>query len=470
MTTYVLSPAIKFGIAGSVSSTVTYYDSGGSVTASTWSDAGTTPNASSVVLDANGTAQVYIQAGKAYRAVYRNSAGSTVHDVDPVAVADPAAGSTGGTTVTDLTVTNNLTVENDLTVEGDTTLSGDLTVGGDVTITGDTISNGIKLTSLGAGFRNGTIDADVSANAIRIYFKTQDGENPTTSTPVTITRRHHNIDGVGTFNVNFTALVSTTIPSGATLGCGASEAVRIHIGAVRNAGSSLELAAWTAAVSSSASIARYDPTAFVTTSSWSATSDSAQTIYSTSTRTSQPLVYLGYIEATSTSTAGVWSTVDKKVNWEPGVPFPGDTVNYWITETGEFSSGTNTIATDDSIMQNTEGDQYMTRAVTFKSTINRYLALVKGQFTHSVDTASVISGLFVNATANAVSMSAGTAPQNAGDAPSTIRNFGMTANTSSFALRAAGNLAGTVSFNGAAGARIFGGRCNSFLEIMEIHA
>ena len=282
MTTYVLAPQIAFGLTGAQNYTVNFYDSGGLVAATTWSDAGTTPNSATVTLDANGTAQIYIIAGKSYRAIYKNSGGTTIRDVDPILVADPTG--TIGTAGTDLTLTGDLTVVN-IDASGDVTIGDDLTVGGDVTITGDTISNGIKLTALAPGFRNGTIDAAAAANAITFTYETMASATPSTTDPVTVVRRDATITVGTTTKVNQTGAVSLVLPSGATLGCASAEQVRIHVGMIRNAGSALELACWTATVASSKTVNTFDPSALVTTTAIGTGSDSTQTIYSTTART-----------------------------------------------------------------------------------------------------------------------------------------------------------------------------------------
>jgi len=467
MTTYVLSPQIRFGFDGDVSSTITFYNSGGLTTASTWSDNGTTPNASSVVMDANGTAQVYIVAGTAYRAIYRNSAGSTVFDVDPIVVADPTG--TVGTTGTSITLTGTLTAEDGVFTD-DVTVGDDLTVGGDTTITGYLIANGITLTSLPPGFRNGSISAAVVSGGVEIKYLTQDGNTPSTVSTVTMTRRNQTITTGTTHNVNQTGSVSTTIPSGASLGCGVSEAVRVHVGAVRNAGSAQELCAWTAAVSSSPSVKSFSPSELVTTSSWSATADLAQTVYSTTTRTSQPLVYLGYLELTSTSSPGVWSSVDKIVNWEPDVLLPGAVVQVQETITGEVASGTTQIPADDTIPQITEGDQYLTQAITPKSVMNKLEIEIATQLSH-VSTAGMRTCLFRDATADALSSSSGDT-EASGEGNCYINHTltaGSTAATT-FRVRAGANVAGTTTLNGVSGARVFGGTLNSFIKILEIHS
>lgn len=468
MATYSLVNPV-FGLAGTATYLVYTYNSGGLVPTDTWSDDGTTLNANPVVLDANGMAKIYVETGKAYRFIYKTAADVTIIDVDPVLV--PFGTSGTGTTVTDLTVTNNLDVTNDLTVGGTTNLNGDVNIGGNVTATGDIIGNGIKLTSLAPGHRNGTIDAVIATNAITITYETMASATPSTTDPVSVARRHPTITNGNQTVVNLTAATTLTIPSGATLGCAASEAVRIHIALIRNAGSSLELACWTAAVGTSTGVKTFNPSELVTTVAIGTGSDSAQTVYSTTQRTSQPLVYIGYIEATSTGTAGVWSSVDKIVNWEPGVPLPGDVVQEAFTYTGAVATGTTVLPGDDSIPQITEGDQYMALSVTQKSNLNFIDICTQAYLFHEVVNSSAHCALFKNGAANAIragTSAAGTDSHN----PCILRDISQAGSTSpvAYTFRSGPASAGTITFNGApAATRIFGGVDNSYMHAKEIH-
>jgi hypothetical protein len=255
------------------------------------------------------------------------------------------------------------------------------------------------------------------------------------------------------------------------LGCASSEEVRIHIALIRNNASSLELACWTASVNSSTTILTYDPSALVTSTAIGTGSDSTQTVYSTTTRNSQPLVYLGYIEATSGATAGQWSSVDKIANWEPGIPLPGHTVQEKVTITGAFSSGTTQVPADDTIPQNTEGDQYMTLAITPKSSLNKLQIFIKGQLAASADGTSIYMSLFQDTTADALATSNATSAAGYGDSWQMIMHYmkAGTASATTFKMRAGPNTADTCAFNGATG-RAFGGVYNSYMTITEIHA
>lgn len=149
----------------------------------------------------------------------------------------------------------------------------------------------------------------------------------------------------------------------------------------------------------------------------------------------------------------------------------GDVVQVVNTQTGAVATGTTTIPRDDTIPQNTEGDQYMTLAITPTNASNILVIEVVAMFANSA-AISVIAALFQDTTANAL---AATVSQGAGtDAEVNIKiTHRMVAGTTSattFKLRAGGNSAGTLTFNGRSGARLFGGVMASSITITEIKA
>jgi hypothetical protein len=125
---------------------------------------------------------------------------------------------------------------------------------------------------------------------------------------------------------------------------------------------------------------------------------------------------------------------------------------------------------DDTIPQNTEGDQYMSLAITPKSAASTLVIEVVFNYSESSPDA-VTAALFQDSTANALAAAAGYVPS-IGDVPNQI-NFThvMTAGTTSsttFKVRAGPNSVGTVTFNGLASARKLGGVMASSIVIREI--
>lgn len=136
------------------------------------------------------------------------------------------------------------------------------------------------------------------------------------------------------------------------------------------------------------------------------------------------------------------------------------------------ATGTTLIPLDDTIPQNTEGDEYMTLAITPKSSSNilKIEAVFYGG--NSAAAGHLIVALFQDSTLNALAADASyTAP--AGSSTNIKLTYTMTAGTTSattFKIRAGSNVAGTTTFNGLAAARFFGAITKSSITITEYKA
>lgn len=144
-------------------------------------------------------------------------------------------------------------------------------------------------------------------------------------------------------------------------------------------------------------------------------------------------------------------------------------VNY---TTGAVATGTTTIPSDDTIPQNTEGNQYMTLAITPTSATSKLRIDVVVQLAHSASGGRILAALFQDSTANALAAST----QGFVDASKPLMlsfTHYMTSGTTSsttFNVRAGSAQAGTTTFNGSAGARLYGGVSSSSITITEIAA
>jgi hypothetical protein len=139
--------------------------------------------------------------------------------------------------------------------------------------------------------------------------------------------------------------------------------------------------------------------------------------------------------------------------------------------TGSMATGTTTIPIDNTIPQQTEGDQYMTLAITPMSATSKLIidVTVFGGYSAAVGGASV-AALFQDATANALA-----AGWCGSSTTSLVQNISfrhvMTSGTTSattFKVRAGQSSAGTWTFNGASGAAFFGGVMASSIVIREV--
>jgi hypothetical protein len=138
--------------------------------------------------------------------------------------------------------------------------------------------------------------------------------------------------------------------------------------------------------------------------------------------------------------------------------------------TGALATGTTLVPVDDTIPQNTEGDQYMTLSITPKATTNILIIQVVAFAVSSV-AGNVTMALFQDSTANALAaayMGSGTS----GNIPLVItyKMVAGTVSSTAFKIRIGGQLAGTVTFNGLASARFYGGVLASGITITEYKA
>ncbi len=133
------------------------------------------------------------------------------------------------------------------------------------------------------------------------------------------------------------------------------------------------------------------------------------------------------------------------------------------------STGTTILPGDNTIPQNTEGDEYITASITPLSATNRLVVDVIAFVGHSVTDVIVTGALFQNSTANAIC--AGIHYANCANVlPIVIRHEMAAGSTSAitFKLRIGGSVAGTTYFNRASTGAIFGGVLRSSIRITEI--
>jgi hypothetical protein len=143
-------------------------------------------------------------------------------------------------------------------------------------------------------------------------------------------------------------------------------------------------------------------------------------------------------------------------------------VNY---QTGATASGTTSIPFDDTIPQKTEGDEYMTLAITPTSATNklRITVVVAGHDDSGQN--KVCVALFQDTTADALACSGGYISVTAGSGipPITFSHYMTSGTTSSTTFKVrAGVVAGTYYFNGNSSGRRYGGALASSITIEEV--
>lgn len=166
-------------------------------------------------------------------------------------------------------------------------------------------------------------------------------------------------------------------------------------------------------------------------------------------------------------TTGVTGTLGT-TNGGTGVTACNPVIQRVSTETAAVATGTTVLPIDDTIPQNTEGDQYMSLAITPKNSSNILVIEIVALVSPSI-AVTVGGALFQDTTANALAAIAIYEAAVSGTSIITLRHIMSAGTTSSttFKFRAGVGSAGTLTFNGAGGARLFGGVAASSILITE---
>lgn len=322
-----------------------------------------------------------------------------------------------------------------------------------------------------AGMVNGTIVESRAGNAITFTIKTLAGATPSSTDKVRFLFRNVT-EATGDYSlVELTSALSITISAGSTLGFSNSTPSRLWIVAVNNAGTP-ELAVLNCL---------FGGTITFPLGGWGITSttaeggggaaDSSYVPYSATARTAKPYVTLGYAAWESgLGTAGTWNAAPTRIQlYGPGVPLPGVEIQRRRSSTAAVATGMTVVPYDDTIPQNTEGDQYMTIGITATSACNLISVKAQGVFANTA-VCEIIGAIFRDSGTDAIA--AAMFYQGVVSTPLTVLVdhlvLAATTASSTFNLRAGGHLAGTTTFNGGAGARKMGGVMNSFMEVCEI--
>jgi len=317
---------------------------------------------------------------------------------------------------------------------------------------------------------NATLVPSVAASALTIALKTVAGNDPSAGDPVLVDYRNATVATGDQTVLSVVAATSLVVPSGATLGTSNNVAFKFWIVGF-NDGGTFRLGAVN--VLSGTNIYPLGQFPIASATSISAASGSAQVIYSNAAVTSKAYVVIGYLSYESGLAAvGTYGVPPIRVQlYSPSFPLPGGLIQRQGNYTGAVSSGTTTIPFDDTIPQSTEGDQYMTQAITPTSAANVLRISAKALLINTnVGGTDAIIALFQDATASALSV--GHMASSVGPLTTFINHeilSGLTTSTT-FKIRGGSDLAGTTTFNGVAATRKYGGVLNSYLIVDEVMA
>lgn len=325
---------------------------------------------------------------------------------------------------------------------------------------------------LGTNIINGYLTWTVSTNILTVALKGLDGNNPSATNPVFIrVRSTTDTNGLPTL-AKITSSLSMTIST--SLGTQNSIPFRLWAVLIDNAGNGYQLGVGYMARLSAAPTIMVDVSDTINGWNVSATSPSgttAGTVYThNASAVNRPFTILGNASWESgLATAGTWSSGPTRVKLHgPGDPKPGEIIQTASQVTGEVSTGTTVIPLDDTIPQNTEGDQYLVKNISPTSTANLLEISYQLQIAHTVSVVGQ-SALFQDSVSDALASSTCATVSGSAKAVALFhRQLSGTTSSTSFKVRAGGNGAGTMTFNGAASARQHGGVLNSYLIIREV--
>lgn len=321
------------------------------------------------------------------------------------------------------------------------------------------------------GIVNGTIVESHAGNAVTFAIKTLAGADPSAADPVTVIFRNATAATGDYVKRLITAALSLTVTSGSTLGAANATPFKVWLLLIDNAGTVL-LGAVNSLSGTSIMALRESMLISTTAEGGAGAADSAQVVYASSAVSSKAFRFAGFAEyGSGLTTAGTWAASPTKLQIDgPGVAKPGEVVQVQRNDTGAVATGTTAIPYDDTIPQITEGDQYMTQAITPMSAANLLAIVLLARISNSNANQGLAAALFQDATANA--LKANEAQQATGTGQLEIginhKMLAATASSTTFRLRAGGNTGATTTFNGSAGGRYFGGVSGSFMEVQEI--
>lgn len=142
------------------------------------------------------------------------------------------------------------------------------------------------------------------------------------------------------------------------------------------------------------------------------------------------------------------------------------------TASSAVATGTTIIPLDDTIPQNTEGNEFMTLAITPKSATNILVIETVLLLSNSAANVELIAAIFQDTTSNALAAGVQFMTTATGVVTVTVKHSMVAGTTSAttFKVRAGGHVAGTTTLNGQAGARLLNTSTKSSIVITEYKA
>jgi hypothetical protein len=315
---------------------------------------------------------------------------------------------------------------------------------------------------------NGYIAESNASNAVTFAVKTLAGNDPSATDPVILAFRSPTLtSGVYVYR-SIAAALSLVIPSTATMGASNGIAFRLWL-TLFDDGGTIRLGAINCV--SGTSIYPLGQIPRVTSTLVSTSADVAQTFYTNGAGvTSKSYLLAAYANYESgLATAGTWNVSPTSIQpFGPGVPLPGQLVQPVQTLTTATTSGSTALPFDDTIPQITEGDQYLSQAITPTSAANLLQADWVLHF-GAASAVAVTTALFQDATAAALTAGGTYLAANPLRSPMTHTMLAGTTSSTTLKVRAGTAGGATLKMNAQDNAtRVYGGVCTSSIAIREI--
>jgi hypothetical protein len=327
----------------------------------------------------------------------------------------------------------------------------------------------------GAQMINGTIVPSVSGNALTFTVKTLAGNVPSASDPVWFVFRDATLANGDYSVIEVTAALSTTVPSGSTLGTANATPAKLWVAAVNDAGT-VSLAVINCFNTTTNAIYPLSGDGVVTVTAYGGGANSVATWYGTAGHTNVPYSLLGYVsyETGSTlATAGTWSSAPTRASLlRPGIALPGQTVQSLLTTMSTTPAAASTYTPSSTAPTTGNAAAGPTQAITPRSSAH-VLRIAGSILIGASATAAQVFTAFLTQDAGACLMAAtGSSATGNSTGPTAVellyQALAATLASTTFKLWAY-STAGVANINTTAGgSAFFGGNAPTFILVEEI--
>jgi hypothetical protein len=325
----------------------------------------------------------------------------------------------------------------------------------------------------GAQMINGTIVPSVNGNALTFTIKTLAGNVPSAADPVWFVFRDATLANGDYSVIEVTGALSTTVPSGSTLGTANATPAKLWVAAINDAGT-VSLAAINCFNTTTNAIYPLSGDGVVTVTAYGAGANSVATWYGTAGHTNVPYSLVGYVsyETGSTlATAGTWSSAPTRASLlRPGIALPGQTVQSLLTTMSTTPAAASTYTPSSTAPTTSNAAAGPTQAITPRSSAH-VLRIAGSILIGASATAAQVFTAFLTQDAGACLMAAtGSSATGNSTGPTALLYQALAATLASTTFKLwAYSTAGVANINTTAGgSAFFGGNAPTFILVEEI--